>query len=217
MKNIGMVSLVVAAALAVGAAPTVALAQDGDVGIALESTGYGLSIGYPIALAHHLRIQSGNLRTAHNFDAGGNSYTGNINLSNIRLEDDWHLSPNRGFFVSFGAMSNNNTVNANADVTGSSITIGNTSYVAPPGSYVNGNIRWNSFIPYLGIGGAPVHGNGIGWDLGAAFQGPAKVSVSTNVPGTTSADIASTENQIRDSLNGFQVYPVVGVRYVIGF
>lgn len=41
--------------------------------------------------------------------------------------------------------------------------------------------------------------------------------MTTNVAGVTAADIASTQSQIQHTVNQYQVYPVLSVRYAWGF
>jgi hypothetical protein len=68
----------------------------------------------------------------------------------------------------------------------------------------------------VGFGFSPVHG-GFGFDLGAAFQGNAMATVTSNIVGVTAADYAAAVTQIQKTLNGYTVYPVVNIRYTIGF
>lgn len=209
-----------AALLAFGVVPAAALADSHDTGLgaglAVETSGYGVSLGYTIGGGQQIRLQTGNYSLSHNFDANGNNYNGTLNLSNVRLEDDIHVAGGP-FFVAVGALSNNNKITATANISGSSVTIGGTTYPAPAGSYVNGSVTWTNLNPYLGIGGAPLHGSGFGWDAGVAFAGSAKAVVTTNVPGATAADIESAQNQIQNALNVLNTYPVIGIRYVFGF
>jgi hypothetical protein len=217
MKKVYGAMFAAGAALVLGALPLAAAADGGgaSVGVSLESLGYGLSLAYPVAQWTDIRVQSGNFSFNHNFNSNGDTYNGHLNLSNILITGEVHPL-NRAFFIAAGGLINSNKVTATA--TGSTITVGGTTYAAPAGSSINANVTWNNLNPYIGIGFGPARGSGFGFDLGAAFQGKGKAVVTNNgVPGVTSADIASAQTQIQNTLNGFSTYPVVGVRYSIGF
>ena len=51
----------------------------------------------------------------------------------------------------------------------------------------------------------------------SAYQWNARATVATNIVGVLPADIARAQAQIQNALNGFQFYPVVGIRYTFGF
>lgn len=217
MKNLYGVLLAAGAAIAIGAMPLAASADasGASVGVSLESLGYGISLAYPIAPWTQIRVQSGNFTANPNFNSNGDAYNGHLTLSNILVTGEFHPL-NRSFFLAAGGLINSNKITAST--TGSTITVGGTTYAAPAGSSINAAVTWNNLNPYIGIGFGPARGSGFGVDLGAAFQGKGKAVVTNNgVPNVTAADIVNAQNQIQNTLNGFSTYPVVGVRYSFGF
>lgn len=201
----------IGAALACGLAPIAARADSGiTVGPAIESTGYGVSVGYALPGGVVLRAQSGNFTYNPNFNANGNTYNGHLNLSNVLIDGEFHPQ-SKSFYYAVGGLLNSNKINATT--TSAGVIIGGTNYGA---GTANAAVTWSNFAPFVGIGWAPVKG-GFGFDLGAAFQGNAKAVVTTNIVGVTAADIANAQTQIQNSINGFNVYPVIGIRYTFGF
>ena len=199
-------------ALALAVAPLAARAADTglSIGPAIGSTGYGGSIAYALPGGIVIRAQSGNYNYNFNFNTNGNTYNGTLNLSNVLIDGELHPG-SKPFYYAVGGFINNNAINATTTSTG--VTIGNTNYGA---GTATAKVTWTSVAPYIGIGWAPTHG-GFGVDLGAAFQGTSTARVTTTIAGVTAADIASAQNQIQNTVNQYQVYPVLSVRYTWGF
>jgi hypothetical protein len=199
-------------ALLVGLLPLAANADSGiSVGPDISTAGLGVSVGYRFPGDNIvLRAESGNLSVNPNFNSNGNAYKGRLNLNNLLLDLEFHPL-GRSLYGAVGAFINNNALSAST--TSAGVTIGSTNYGA---GTANALVTWAKVEPYVGIGIAPMHG-GFGFDLGAAYQGNAAVSVTTNIAGVAAADISSAQNQIKNTVNGFQWYPVVGIRYTFGF
>jgi hypothetical protein len=202
----------VGVALALAVVPVGARAADTglSIGPALGSTGYGGSLAYALPGGIVIRAQSGNYTYNFNFNTNGNTYTSKLNLSNVLIDGELHPG-SKPFYYAVGGLINNN--NITATTTSAGVTIGNTNYGA---GTANAKVTWTGVAPYVGIGWAPTHG-GFGVDLGAAFQGTSTARVTTNIAGVTAADIASAQNQIQNTVNQYQVYPVLSVRYTWGF
>jgi hypothetical protein len=199
------------AALILGLAPLAASADTGLViGGVAETTGFGASLGYVLPGAIVVRAQSGNFTYNPNFNSNGDAYAGHLVLSNILIDGEVHPG-GKSFYIAAGGLLNNNVITASTTSTG--VTIGNNLYGA---GTANARVTWQHFAPFVGFGFSPVHG-GFGFDLGAAFQGSAKATVTSNIGGVTAADYAAAVTQIQNTLNTIQVYPVVGIRYTIGF
>jgi hypothetical protein len=200
-----------AGALVLGFAPLAASADTGlVVGGVAGTTGFGASLGYVLPGGIVVRAQSGNFTINPNFNSNGNAYAGHLQLSNILIDGELHPG-GKTFYVAAGGFLNHNVVTASTTSTG--VTIGNTNYGA---GTANARVTWQNFAPYVGFGFSPVHG-GFGFDLGAAFQGNAMATVTSNIVGVTAADYAAAVTQIQKTLNGYTVYPVVNIRYTIGF
>jgi hypothetical protein len=200
-----------AGALIIGAAPLAASADTGLViGAVAESTGLGGTIGYVLPGGVVLRAQSGNYTYNPNFNSNGDAYMGHLQLNNVLLDGEVHPD-GRSFYIAAGALLNNNVVTATT--TSAGVIIGNTNYGA---GTATARVTWANLNPFVGFGFSPVHG-GLGFDLGAAFQGSAKATVTSNIPGVTPADYAAAVTQIQSTVNTLQVYPIIGIRYTIAF
>jgi hypothetical protein len=209
--NVRVACSVLGAALLLGFAPVAAEADTGLVlGVGAGTTGYGVSLGYDLPAGLVVRAESGNFTYNPNFNANGDAYTGHLKLSNVLVDLELHpLS--KAFYIAGGGFINSDTITASTTSTG--VTIGGTNYGAGTASTT---VTWANLAPYVGIGFSPVHG-GFGLDLGAVFQGSARASVTSNIVGVTQADYAAAQTQVQNALNGFQVYPVINIRYTIGF
>jgi hypothetical protein len=202
---------VLAGALILGLTPLAASADTGlVVGGAAGTTGFGGSLGYVLPGGIVVRAQSGNFTYNPNFNSNGDAYAGHLNLNNILIDGEVHPG-GKSFYVAAGGLLNNNVVTAST--TSAGVTIGNNNYGA---GTANARVTWQNLAPFVGFGFSPVHG-GFGFDLGAAFQGNAKATVTSNIVGVTAADYAIAVSQIQNTLNGFSVYPIVDVRFTIGF
>jgi hypothetical protein len=209
--NIRTTLALAGAALALAVAPLAARADTGlTVGPAVGSTGYGASVGYALPGGIVIRAQSGNFTYNPNFNSNGNTYNGHLVLSNVLVDGELHPG-SRPFYYAIGGFINSNTINATT--TSAGVVIGNTNYGA---GTANAKVTWSNLAPFIGLGWAPMHG-GFGVDLGAAFQGSSKTVVTTNIAGVTAADIASAQSQIQNTVNQYQIYPVISVRYSFGF
>jgi hypothetical protein len=209
--NVRTACSLLAATLLLGLAPAAALADTGlVVGAGVGTTGYGASLGYVLPFGIVVRAETGAFTYNPNFNANGDPYTGHLKLSNVLADVELHpLS--KAFYVAGGGFFNGNSITAST--TSAGVTIGGTNYGA---GTANAKVTWQNVAPYVGFGFAPVHG-GLGFDLGAAFQGSARAVVTSNIAGVTAADYASAQTQVQNAVNGFKVYPVVSLRYTFGF
>lgn len=209
--NVRAVRSILVAAMLLGCAPVAARADTGlVVGAGAGTTGYGVSLGYILPAGIVVRAETGTFTYNPNFNANGDAYTGHLKLSNVLADVEFHpLS--QAFYIVGGGLFNGNSITAST--TSAGVTVGSTNYGA---GTANAKVTWASVAPYVGLGFAPVHG-GLGFDLGAAFQGNARAVVTSNIAGVTAADYAQAQAQVQKAVNGFQVYPVVSLRYTFAF
>ena len=117
---------------------------------------------------------------------------------------------------------NNNEVNVLATPAGS-YDIGGTTYSAADVGNMSGKIDFNSLAPYAGMGWGNALGKdkrwGIVFDLGVVFQGSPNVDLTTNGLLANNAGflakLAQEEQELKDELDEFDMYPVVslGITY----
>jgi len=128
----------------------------------------------------------------------------------------------QGFRLTGGLMVNNNDLDMKATASGS-YDIGGTTYTAAEVGTLKGELDFNDFAPYIGLGWGNPFGRESNWsfnfDLGVMFQGSPDVSFSTD--GTLSNNAAFRTNLEREKqdlegeLDDFEYYPVIsfGVTY----
>lgn len=196
------------AALALALAPLAARADSGLlVGVDAGSTGIGAMLGYAVSPGFVVRAQTGALDYYSTFNANGDTYTGHLVLNNVLIDGEFHPA-GQSFFVAAGGLLNNNAITANTS--SAAVTIGNTDYGA--GS-ATARVTWTPFAPYFGIGWSPVRG-GLGLDIGGAVQGNSRAVVTSSFGTQVSqSDYALAAQQIENTVNKIQIYPVLSLRY----
>ena len=152
-------------------------------------------------------------------------YEGTLKLSNGSLLMDVH--PFAGSFrLSAGAVFNNNRLDANGRADGGTIDINGVNYPADAVGTLQAGVRWDRTNPYLGLGwgASPKASPGFFFsaDLGAFYMRPTATLTGTCGPALPAAactqlqsDIRAEEQQFRDDVNKYKLYPVlsIGVGY----
>lgn len=152
-------------------------------------------------------------------------YEGTLKLSNGSLLMDVH--PFAGSFrLSAGAVFNSNRLDANGRADGGTIDINGVSYPADAVGTLQAGVRWDRTNPYLGLGwgASPQASPGFFFsaDLGAFYMRPTATLTGTCGPALPTAactqlqsDIRAEEQQFRDDVNKYKLYPVlsIGVGY----
>lgn len=204
--------ILAAAGIALCAVPLPARGETAlSAGVAIESSGYGVSLGYALPGNVVIRAQSGSLTFDRDFHSQGNTFTGRGTVSNVLLVGELHPQ-GKPLYYAAGTFFNSNAFHGNT--TSAGVILGSTNYGA---GTAQAKVTWPSVAPYIGIGWAPIRG-GLGFDLGAAFHGSPRVVVTTDIAGVSAADITSSQDQIHDDVQrDAPVYPVVGLRYTWAF
>jgi len=196
-----------------------------DLGVSLDAgtTGIGAHLTVPVAPSVHVRAGMNYLKYNTDRQAGGVDYDIKLKLHTIDLLADWYVVPGSQFRVSAGAIYNNNAFDAVAlpDASGN-YRLNGRAYPAALVGKLTGTIDFRKTAPYLGIGWGNAVGPGSNWrftaDLGASFQGEAKVRLTNTGCTALSAactllanDIARSQADLADDLDALRVYPVVRV------
>jgi hypothetical protein len=132
---------------------------------------------------------------------------------------DWHPWES-GMRVSLGAMINKNNIALSGDST--SVEFNEVDYVLRDG--VEGEVTFNTFSPYLGIGYGNAADTSGHWhfacDLGVMFQGAPQIEMNavSAIPflqAALDADLDKEVEELEDEFEDFTMYPVVsfGVSY----
>jgi len=207
-----------AAGVVFAAASTKASAQ--SIGVTAGTPGIGLEAGMDINDMLGLRLTSGYFRLSHDVESDDVDYNGKLKLFSLGLLGDVYLFDS-GFRLTGGAFYNDNHVRLTATPTGN-VDIGGTTYTPTQIGRLDGNVDFNEFAPYAGLGYTSNRG-GQGFsfvaDAGVMFQGAPEVTLASSGPATAlpgfAADLERERQSIADDIDGFRYYPVVrvGVAY----
>lgn len=202
----------------------VAQAEQKKFGLALKAGTLGGGLEGTIGISERFNARLGFNYFSYDTDETESNvdYEFDLTLQTLSLLLDWHPMGG-GFRISAGAMNNGNDIEADGKARNGIYEIDNTNYTAAQVGTLKGEIDFNSFAPYVGIG----YGNAVGkdkkWsfglDLGVMFQGSADVSFSADGvlanDAAFQADLEAERKQLEDSIDDFEFYPVImiGVSY----
>lgn len=193
-----------------------------DVGVGIEAgtTGYGADIAYKISDSVGARVGYTGLNYSRSMSNTDIRYDAKLKLSNLKAVADWNLIG--GFRLTGGLYVHDNKVDLSGEPNGSTYTINGNTYQASQIGNVTGRVKFgNSASPYLGIGYGMVADKGFGFfaDVGAIYQGKAKVSLDVSCGSAMTAsscsqlqsDAEQERQKVYDKLNGYRFWPVVSV------
>ncbi len=202
------------------------------LGAKAGTLGAGLEVYAPVSKKFNARFGINQFDYTHNQTIDGIAYTGNLNLSTVSINGDWH--PFNGVFrLTAGAVINNN------EITGSATPEQNISFTIGDNDYSTKNIRtdalisFNKISPYLGFGFDKVSkfrkgGLGVSAEFGVLFQGTPEVNLEVvdlnkglpdEIKGPLldqlNADIDKEVQSMSSDLEAFNIWPVasMGITY----
>ncbi len=214
MKRIPMIGLVLAGLVY----SSTSSAQGIGIGAKVGTLGIGVDItkSFTSTLNGRIGINS------FTFDASGTEsdidYDADLNLESAGVFVDWHPFSG-GFRTTVGALLNNNELDMTAK-SAVNYDIGGTTYSPAEIGTFGGNVSFNDIAPYVGIGWGNAVDAGqrltFSFDVGVLMQGSPKVDFTAS-GGTLSSDptllanLKTEEQQLEDSLNDYDVYPVISL------
>ena len=150
-----------------------------------------------------------------------------LELKSFGMFADFHPFK-QAFRVSLGFLLNGNGFEGKGKlVPGTSFEIGDTSYNTSQIDSVGFDLSYNTFAPYAGIGWDTTFGDYDNWgftfDIGILFSGSPKASVSVdhNLAGQQAVvlmqDINKEKDEIQESLDQLEIYPVISAGLVYQF
>ena len=150
-----------------------------------------------------------------------------LELKSFGMFADFHPFK-QAFRVSLGFLLNGNGFEGKGKlVPGTTFEIGDTSYNTSQIDSVGFDLSYNTFAPYAGIGWDTTFGDYDNWgftfDIGILFSGSPKASFSVdhNLPGPQAAilmqDINKEKDEIQESLDQLEIYPVISAGLVYQF
>jgi hypothetical protein len=153
----------------------------------------------------------------------GVEYDFDLDMLTYPITVDWYPFQN-AFHVSAGIIINETDVDLGArpDTT---ITIGDTTYLASEVGTLSGDVSYRRVAPYIGIGWGNAFGKEKRWgvvgDFGIAFIGSPDVSLSASGPIASQpafqSDLAQEQDDLEDDLSDFNIYPVFSVSFFFRF
>lgn len=129
------------------------------------------------------------------------------------------LSP---FRATVGVFSNSNEV-ALVSRDSSSFTIGGSTFTAGQVGTLRGDVGFDSFAPYAGVGldFRFIDRVGLHFDAGVLFQGAPELTLRADGPiasdPTFQAELEAERAELQDELDDFELYPVVSVGLSVNF
>jgi len=189
----------------------------------------GSTLGYQVALSQSVS-ENVNLKLTYNtasqsFDGetDGVNYDYNFEFESTSLLIDWHVFGG-GFRLTTGALINDNEIFAQSDISGLTLEVGDTVFTSAEVGRLEGDISFDSYAPYLGLGWGRSISDGFSFsfDLGVVFQGEPTVNLQT-VGGTLSdnslllEEVEREEQELQDDANDFDTYPVVSLGLFYSF
>lgn len=189
------------------------LGRFGTLGLGLE---FGRALSEKWALRFGLNGYSGDVDiTESEVD-----YEAEVELRNAGFTLDWH--PTAGAFrVSGGAYYNGAEIGVLARVRSGSVEINDTRYNANEIGSLSGNVTFKRFAPYVGVGFGNVTRKGFSYsvDLGAFYQRTRQVSLAVTCGSVVArcaqlqADVQTEQEQLRDDLDDYRLWPVIQVGF----
>ncbi len=182
----------------------------------------GVMLGYAHSLSPSATVRAdyGTLgsRTSTSTEEGIN-YSTRLKANRLGLFADWFPSQNN-FRLTGGLTANQYKVDLAGGGSGSTISIGNTTYALQAGDRFNVQVKFPSTTPYLGLGWGhqrAAKGWGFNADLGASL-GKAKVTTSLSgalASQVSQADLDAETAEIRDGVGKVRFIPqlTVGASY----
>lgn len=211
-------------------AATVACGAEGDMGLGAKIGTLGIGVDYTIGVNEKMNVRlTGNFfsYTYDDFefdeddeveaevDEVVDTIEVTLDLMSLGALVDWHPWAN-GFRLSAGAYYNGNEVSL-AVTTDETIEIDGTDYEV---SRLDGQIDFNAFAPYVGIGWGHAAEAGQHWsfvfDLGVMLQGSPDISLTATASDTTLQNELNTAidnelDELRDDTDPFKYFPVLAL------
>ncbi len=190
--------------------------QGGSVSFKVSTLGGGIEAEKTFTDATGARVGVNYFTGDYSATIDNIDYDVDLHLMTVSAILNWH--PFKGDFrISGGAMYNDNHIDITAEPS-VSYDIGDTTYTASDVGTLEGKVKFNEIVPYIGIGWDTSFGKsnrlGLLVDLGVIYQGSPDVELTaTGLAGNQAfeSDIQAEEDKLQDELDQYEYYPVIGV------
>lgn len=188
------------------ALPIGALASPFSIITGVGTTGILGGLQYRESPYFSTEAQVGGFSIDPGFSSGGEHYNMGVRLLAGQITEQWQPWRN-GFYLAAGVLLNGNRFSLQP----SSANTGDYAFATPA------SVTFNPVDPYIGLGYThPIAGR---WSFrfaaGVAYQGRPKVSVTLGTGPYAQAAASAEYASLKQSLNGFQWFPVIqaGIMY----
>ncbi|MDB6062386.1 MAG: hypothetical protein JWM78_2489 [Verrucomicrobiaceae bacterium] len=206
------------------------LLAQADVGIYAKGGTLGFGGGVGIGITDSINARLG--YTTYNFDKDISDtdvdYKAKFKLGGAEALLDWHPF-NGSFRVTGGVVFSRNKIDVDAKLD-QTVTINDHAYLASDFGKLNGEVKFKSTVPYVGIGWGNVVGKQGNFhfvaDIGVEFQGSPDVKLHGSCTTAYAAqdpvncaklvgDVAAEEKDLNDKVSDYKWWPVLnlGVAY----
>lgn len=225
-----LVAALAATTVATMIAPQSAHAEAGtpDIGLYVKggTLGIGIGVGVSITDTVSARLGYSTYKSSKVVSKTNVDYSGDLTLGGGEAMVDWHPLAS-GFRISGGLYFNRNKLTVHGQPSGGTFTFNGHTYTAAEIGTVNGDVKYKSVAPYLGLGWGDAAEKSAGFsffgDAGVMFQGNPDATLHTQcgagVPALQcaqiTADVAVEESDLNDKVSNTKFWPVlsVGVAY----
>ncbi|MFK7732478.1 MAG: hypothetical protein AB8B48_12740 [Pseudomonadales bacterium] len=192
-------------------------------GAGVGTLGFNVTLGQSLTENINLRLSYNSADYDFDGETDGVNYDYGFDLSSFSAQIDWHPLRN-GFRLSAGAISNGNKINAASKAFEGTVEIGDQNFTNEQVGRLEGDIKFDSIAPYLGLGWGRAADQGWGFlfDLGVAFQGSGDANL-TAVDGSFSdnplliAEIEREELELEADIEDYDLYPVASFQLMYAF
>lgn len=190
-------------------------ASDHPISLGLEAGVFSVfSASAAWRISEHFGIRVGLNRFAYDTsDALDDvSYSIKLKLQSEPVLLDFHPWPQRSFRLSLGILLNQNRISA-AATSNTDVEVGNSTYSGSDLGTLNLSIKQRAVCPYVGIGGNLFyfdsdHRWAMTQEIGVAWTGKPKVSLSATGTGVSSADLEQERRNLSEDLSKVTFLPM---------
>ncbi len=196
-----------------------------DTGIAVKASTLGAGVEVIKGVSDKLEARLGLNWFSYDHDSteAGIKYDIDLDLLSVGLLLDYRPFDSN-FFLSAGVLWNDNELDLTAKYAGT-VTIGDNTYTSSQAGTVRGNLSFDDFAPYIGLGWRSKLGSNSSWsftfELGVLYQGSPNVSLTADGSLASNsaflADLEKERSQLDDDLDDYKYYPVVSIGLVKKF
>lgn len=187
-----------------------------SIGARASTLGFGAEVSKLVSA--HLGVRVAAYRYSHEFDRVESDVEFNVDLKfkGVSALVDLYPSARGSFHLTAGLLTAPAEVDGVGQPTGGTYDFNGTTYTAAEVGTVNGSVRWDDKMPYVGFGwGTPAARKGglsFLFDLGVGIGKPTVgLSATSAVPGSTlAADVEAERVDIQKDVDKYaKVYPVI--------